>query len=162
VSGKYAAYRNDRGLKIAVAPTLELLGSGVLASLGPGESRAQVGVPVSIELDQAGRRLYASSGWFSRGVWFVGGGFGSQLSRRVGVSGSFSRSWTSSAGDAPPDISRDRAEVTAGVAYAVAMHVSIFASAAHTIATLAENGAGATMSAGMSFYVAPARIAARR
>src|SRR5437870_5446597 len=35
VSGKYAAYVNGRtGLKVAVAPTLEVLGTGVLSSLG--------------------------------------------------------------------------------------------------------------------------------
>jgi hypothetical protein len=35
--------------------------------------------------------------------------------------------------------------------------VSVCASASHAIATTAENGAGGTISAGASFYVAPAR-----
>jgi len=97
-SVKYSAYVNQRtGLKIAVAPTLELLGTGVLPSLGPTETRAQFGLPVSVELDREGKRFYASSGWFSRGVWFAGGGMGTQLTRRTGVSASFSHSWTTAA-----------------------------------------------------------------
>jgi hypothetical protein len=157
VSGKYAAPVGDRGVKIAVAPTLELLGTGVLSALGPDETRAQFGVPVSLEIDGDGRRAYFSSGWFSRGVWFAGAGVGIQVAQRVGVSGSFSRSWTSTPGDTAIDLSRDRAEFSGGVGVAVAPHVSVFGSASHTIATTAENGAGATISAGVSFYVAPAR-----
>ena len=155
VSGKYAAYVSDSGLKVAVAPTLELLGANVLPSLGPNEKRAQFGVPVSLELDSGGRRAYFSTGWFSRGVWFAGAGLGLQVHRRVGVSASFSRSWTS----VDPVLleSRDKAELSGGVGIALAPHVSVFASASHTIATSVENGAGATVSAGMSFYIPPPR-----
>jgi hypothetical protein len=156
VSVKYSAYVNGRtGLKVAVAPTLELLGTGVLPSLGPGETRAQLGLPVSVELDRAGRRFYASSGWFSRGVWFVGGGVGTQVTRRTGVSASFSHSWT--AGDPAVTPARDRSEVSGGVAFAATPNVSLFAAVGHTIATLDENGAGGTVSAGVSLFVAPQR-----
>lgn len=157
VSGKYLAYVNDRGVKVAVAPTLELLGTNVLTSLGPDEKRAQFGLPVSLELDGGGRRAYFSSGWFSRGVWFAGAGLGLQVRPRVGVSASFSRSWTSAPADPALALaeSRDKAEFSGGVGVALAPHVSVFASVAHTIATSAENGAGATVSAGISFYVPP-------
>jgi hypothetical protein len=43
------------------------------------------------------------------------------------------------------------------VAFAATSNVSLFASAGHTIATLDENGAGGTVSAGVSFFVAPQR-----
>jgi len=155
VSGKYLAYVNERGVKIAVATTLELLGTNVLTSLGPDEKRAQIGLPVSLELDGGGRRAYFSSGWFSRGVWFAGAGLGLQVRPRVGVSASFSRSWTSAPADPALGDSRDKAEFSGGVGVALAPHVSVFASAAHTVATSAENGAGATLSAGMSFYIPP-------
>jgi len=156
VSGKYAAYmNNDAGIKVAVAPTLELLGTGVLSSLGPDETRAQFGIPVSLEVDRDGKRFYGSTGWFSRGVWFAGAGMGMRLTRRTGLSASFSHSWTS----VDPTIAtpRDRTEVSGGLAFAATPNVSLFASLGHTIATLDENGAGATMSAGVSFYVAPQR-----
>ena len=152
-----SAYVNQRtGLKVAVAPTLELLGTGVLPSLGPTETRAQFGLPVSVELDREGRRFYASSGWFSRGVWFAGGGVGTQLTRRTGVSALFSHSWTTAADPLVTPV-RDRTEVSGGVAFAATSNVSLFASVGHTIATLDENGAGATASAGVSFFVAPQR-----
>jgi len=158
VSGKYAAFASERGVKIAVAPTLEILGTGVLSALGPDEARTQFGVPVSLEIDGDGRRVYFSSGWFSRGVWFAGAGVGLQVQRRVGVSGSFSRSWTSTP-DGTLGLARDRAEFSGGVAVALASHVSLFGAASQTIATAPENGSGATISAGMSFYIAPARPA---
>ena len=157
VSVKYSAYVNQRtGLKVAVAPTLELLGTGVLPSLGPTETRAQLGLPVSVELDREGKRFYASSGWFSRGVWFYGAGVGTQLTRRTGVSASFSRSWTTVA-DPAVTPARDRIEISGGLAFAATPNVSLFASVGHTIATLDANGAGGTVSAGVSFFVAPQR-----
>ncbi len=157
-TAKYAAYSSgDMGLKIAVAPTLEVLGAGVAASLGPGESRAQFGVPVSVEFDRDGRRFYASTGWFSRGVWFAGAGAGTQLTRRLGVLATFSRSWTSAAD--VTGVTRDRTELTGGVSYGLTSHVSAFGSVGRTIATLDENGAGTTVSGGVSFYVSPTAVA---
>ena len=158
VSAKYSAYvSHSSGLKVAVAPTLELLGTGVLPSLGPTETRAQFGLPVSVELDREGKRFYASSGWFSRGVWFYGGGVGTQLTRRTGVSASFSHSWTTVEDPTVAPV-RDRTELSGGLAFAATPNVSLFASVGHTIATLDENGAGGTVAAGVSFYVAPQRI----
>ena len=157
VSARYSAYVNQRtGLRVAVAPTLELLGTGVLPSLGPTETRAQLGLPVSVELDREGKRFYASTGWFSRGVWFFGGGVGTQMPRRTGVSASFSHSWTTAADPAATPV-RDRTEVSGGLAFAATPNVSLFASVGHTIATLDENGAGGTVVAGLSFFVAPQR-----
>lgn len=161
ISGKYAAYANDRlGLKIAVAPTVEVLGTGVLPSLPPGEARARFGVPVSVEMDRGGGRFYASAGWFSRDVWFAGAGAGVQVAPRVGLSASFSRSWTSV--DPATGLTRRRTEVSGGVAYALTRHVSAFGSLGRTIATLDENGAGTTFTGGVSFYISPSRISPPR
>ena len=146
-------------MKLAAAPTLELLGTGVLPSLGPDETRAQVGLPVSVEVDRGARRFYAASGWFSRGVWFAGGGAGFQATRRTGASASFSRSWTSV--DPVTGATRDRTELSGGLAYAVTGSMSAFASLTQTIATLPQNGAGTTLAGGVSFYVRPARTTAR-
>src|SRR6185436_10647728 len=95
-----------------------LLGSGALAALGPGDTRAQIGLPASVEIDRAGRRFYAASGWFSRGVWFAGGGAAIQASRRVAASASFSRSWTTTA-DPVSGLTRDRTELSGGAGYAL-------------------------------------------
>jgi hypothetical protein len=157
-SAKFSAYDNRRaGVKVAVAPTLELLGSGVLASLGARDTRAQVGIPVSAEIDRSGRRVYAASGWFSRGVWFAGGGASAQIAGRAALSISFSRSWTTP--DEASGVTRSRAEASGGIAYALTRSISAFASVSTTIATLPDNGAGTTLSGGVSFYVSPRRIA---
>jgi hypothetical protein len=160
-SGKYAAYASEPlGLKVAVAPTLEILGSGVAAGLAPGDSRVRFGLPVSFEVDRAGRRFYVSTGWFSRAVWFAGAGAGLQVAPRVGVSVSFSRSWTSI--DPVTGVARDRAELSGGAAYALTPHVSAFGAVDRTIATLDENGAGTTFTGGISFYVSPQPPARQR
>jgi len=52
---------------------------------------------------------------------------------------------------------RDRNEVSGGLSYAVSPQVSVFGSVGHTIATLDQNGAGATVGAGVAFFVAPRR-----
>jgi hypothetical protein len=160
-SAKIAAYENRRaGVKLAAAPTLELLGSGVLPSLGPNETRAQIGLPVSVEVDRGPRRFYAASGWFSRGVWFAGGGAGFQATRRTGASASFSRSWTTA--DPLTGATRDRMELSGGLAYALTGSMSAFASLTQSIATLPQNGAGTTLAGGVSFSVRPARTTPRR
>jgi len=154
-SVKYAAVDNRRtGIRIAVAPTLELLGSGVLASLGPRDTRAQIGLPASIEIDRPGTRLYGSTGWFSRGVWFAGGGVSLPVGGQAALSVSFSRSWTTA--DAITGQGRDRAEVSGGVGIGITRSITAFASASTTVATQPENGAGTTLSAGVSVYVKPA------
>lgn len=160
---KYAAWADDRlGIRVAVAPTLEVLGAGVLQSLGPNDARTQIGLPVSVELDRGGRRFYASSGWFSRGVWFAGAGAGVQATERIGISASFSHAWTTTPLDAAGVVARDRTEVSGGLSYAVASHVALFGTVGRTIATLDENGAGTTVSGGISFYVSPSPHPGRR
>jgi hypothetical protein len=155
-SGKYAAYSDDaRGLKLAVAPTLEVLGAGVMQVLGPGQARTEFGVPVSLEFDHGGRRFYASAGWFSGGVWFAGAGAGLQVTPRIGASAAFSYAWTTSSFDPTIAATRDRTELSGALSYAILPHVSVFGSVAQTVATLDENGAGTTIAAGLSFYISP-------
>jgi hypothetical protein len=137
-------------VKVAVSPIIEILGAGAVEALPPGESRYQVGIPVSLEVAQGSARMFAATGIFSRGAWFAGGGAGFQASPRVGVSMSFTRSW------APTDISginRDRRELSGGVSYFAKPQIGIYGSVGHTIATTDENGAGMTISGGVSFYL---------
>ena len=60
------------GFKVAVAPTLQLLGSGVVESLGVQQDRIRWGVPVSAEVSSGSTRLYGGGGYFSPGLWFSG------------------------------------------------------------------------------------------
>ena len=151
-----------RHFKIAVSPTLEILGAAVAASLNEGERRAQVGLPVSAEIDRGPLRVYGTGGFFSSGVRFAGAGAAMQASPHAIVSLGFSRSWR------PADVSdadgsiltagSDRTEISGGIGYIVMPRVAVFASIGRTIATLDENGAGTTVSGGVSFsFVAPAK-----
>lgn len=149
ISGKVSIF-DETDVKVAVSPIVEILGAGAVEALPPGESRYQVGLPVSLEVSQGSARMFAATGIFSRGAWFAGGGAGFQASPRVGVSLSFTRSW------APTDlagVNRDRRELSGGVSYFVKPQIGIYGSVGHTIATTDENGAGMSISGGVSFYL---------
>ncbi len=149
---------SSRSLKVAVAPTLEILGAGVVAALGAGTSRVQWGLPVGVELDRGSGRVYAGSGYFSRGVWYVGAGIGFQAAPRVAVGASVTRSWTSALANVTPIGLRDRNELSGSMLYAITPSVGVFGSAGHTIATIDANAAGATFAAGISLSARPSTI----
>ena len=139
------------GIKLAVAPTIEILGAGTLQSLAPNTSRTQFGLPVSLEIDRGTARVFASAGFFSQGVWFAGGGIGAQVSRRVAVSAAFSRAWTT---DPIVGTVGDRREVSGGIAFSSRPELSIFGSIGRTIATTDQDGAGTTLTGGVIFLIA--------
>ena len=141
------------GVQLAVAPTIEILGTGAEEALASGDSRTQFGLPVSMEIARGRARVFASSGFFTRGVWFAGGGAGVQATSRLAVSLSFSRAW---ANDAVTSVSRDRRELSGGASYFVKSHMAVFGSLGQTIATTDTDGAGTILSGGVMFLVTPA------
>ena len=155
ISSKIAVLTGASGVKLAVSPMIEVLGEGAIQALAPGEGRTQFGLPVSMEVGQGRVRVFASTGFFSRGVWFAGGGGGIQASPRLAVSLSFSRAW---AGDALTGLSRDRREFSGGVSYVVRPQMAVFGSLGRTIATSDADGAGTTVSGGVSFVLGPSAI----
>jgi len=148
VSGKIALLTGASGVKLAVSPVLEILSADAVQASAVGESRTQVGVPVSLEVAQGPARVFASTGFFSRGVWFAGGGVGIQAAPKVAVSLSFTRAW---AGDAANNVTGDRRELSAGGSYFVTPRVGVYGALGRTIATTDANGAGTTISGGVSF-----------
>jgi len=151
-SSKIALLTGASGVKVAVSPMIEILGEGAVQALPAGESRTQFGLPISLEVTQGAARVFASTGFFSRGAWFAGGGVGVQATPRVGVSLSFTRSW---GGPDASGVARDRREVSGGVSYFVTPHVGTYGSMGRTIATTDDNGAGTTVGAGVTFLLAP-------
>jgi hypothetical protein len=145
----------DTPVKVAVAPTLRLLGTAAREALSPEESQLQWGLPIIAEIDRGAGRVFASTGYFAHRTWFAGGGVGLQASPRVGVTVSFSRAWTTvdplvSTGEAST-----RNEISSAVSYAVAPQIAVFGSVGRTIATTDENGAGVSVAAGVSIYAKP-------
>jgi len=142
----------DSNVKLAVAPLLEILGTGAVQSLPAGESRYQVGVPVSLEVGGGAIRMFAATGFFTRGAWFAGGGTGFQLTPDMGASISFTRSWATTDVDG---LRRNRSEVSGGVSYFLTSQVAVYGSLGHTIATSDENGAGMSVGGGVTFLLTP-------
>ena len=156
ISGKYVVLTGiSSGVKLAVAPMIQILGAGAAQALPPGEGRMQFGLPVSLEITRGPARLFASTGFFSRGVWFAGGGTAAQVSPRLAMSLSFSRAW---ANDGLTGLSRDRRDLSGGASYFVRPHLAVFGSLGRTIATSDADGAGTTLSAGMTLFVVPSAI----
>ena len=141
---------DDQEIKVAVSPIVEILGPNAVQALAPGESRYQLGVPVSLEIAQGPARMFAATGFFSRGAWFAGGGAGFQASPRLGVSASFTRSWAKTDLEG---VTRDRRELSGGLSYFVKPQIGLYGSVGHTIATTDENGAGMSISGGVTFIL---------
>jgi hypothetical protein len=148
LSGKIAVYADDAGsVAVAVAPTLEIAGSAAMQGRS-GESRVHWGLPVSVQLDRAATRIYGSSGYFSPGIWYLGAGIGRSVADRVSVSGSVSRAW---AGTAIPSVpGQRRSEIGGGASYDVSSSVAVFGSVSRTLGMTPEEGAGTTLSVGVS------------
>ncbi len=143
------------GVKLAVAPTIEILGSGALQSLAPDVSRTQFGLPVSLEIDRRVARVFASAGFFSQRVWFAGGGVGAQATPRIGVSAAFSRAWRT---DPLDGIVGDRRELSGSVAFSPRADLSLYGSLGRTIATSDLDGAGTTLTGGVIFLLSSSTL----
>ena len=150
--GKVGLLGNDSPIKLAVAPTIMVLGEGAALGLAANESRTQFGLPVSAEFDAGPTRIYAGAGFFTRGIRFAGGGIAVRAASRVGLSVSLSHSWTTAD---LLGVVADRTEVTGTASYSIASSVALFGSVGQTIATTDQDGAGTTVSGGISVLLAP-------
>ncbi len=151
LGGKIGLFNNlDRGVKLAVSPTVAVLSTDTLASMAAGSSRVQFGLPLSFEVEHGSRRMYAGLGYYSNGSWFAGIGAGLQATPKVSVSLGFSRAWTNASTIDPTLVASDRNELSIGVSRAIVSLVSLYASISQTVATLDQDGAGTTVAAGVS------------
>jgi len=150
VNAKIGVFRNEaRGLKVAIAPTLEIL-SQEAVQFGPaGQGRAQFGLPVSVGIERGAVGIYGSTGYFSPGVWYAGTGGGARIAPRVGIGVSFSRAWLSSS-ISDPTVASARYDISGSVSVDLTSSVGVFGSIGRTVATSDENGAGTTISIGLS------------
>jgi hypothetical protein len=154
---KVGLYQSRRTtLRIATAPTLLVLGEGVVAALEPGAARVRWGLPFSAEVSRGRARLYGGGGYFAPGLWFSGVAAGAQVTDRTFVSGGFSRAWRGADTTGAPLSDRDRKEISAGVAHMLTPAIAAFGSLGRTVATLDANGAGTALSAGVSISFAAA------
>jgi hypothetical protein len=150
ISSKIALLTGGSGVKVAVSPMVEILGEGAVQGLASDHGRAQFGLPLSMEIARGPARVFGSAGFFTRGARFAGGGAGLQATPKVGVSLSFTRSWVDGSGTEAP---RDRRELGGGVSYFVRPQIGVYGALGQTIATTDDNGAGTTVSGGVTFFL---------
>jgi hypothetical protein len=156
VSGKIGVVTGERGRPaVAVAPTLEIVNGTASELVATGQRRAHWGLPVSAQIDHAGARLFVSSGYFSPGIWYAGGGASRALTDRVGVSVSFSHAWTRIATLDPALNGPSRNDLSGGGSYDLSPNFTVFGSIGRTIGTSVDNGSGTTVSFGLSVNAAP-------
>jgi hypothetical protein len=144
----------QRGFNVATAPTIEVLSEAAVAGAPTDRSRVQWGLPVSADVERGAARIYGSTGYFSPGVWFAGAGIATPLRNRVGVSLSFSRSWSSSASTDPALDTPKRNDLSAGGSFEVTPSIALFGSFGQTIATSPQYGGGRTFSVGLALTAA--------
>ena len=146
----------DRGLKLAVGPTLEILNQAAMLSGPAGQARTQWGLPVSIQLDREAGRIYASSGYFSPGIGVCGGRIRRSLGDRMGrVNVAQPRVDEPGGNGDAGDRGAEPYRPVGRVSFDVTPNIAVFGSIGQTIATAAENGAGTTISFGLSLSAGP-------
>jgi len=154
-TAKIGVYESrNHSFKMATSPTLQLLSKGIVESLEPGQNRVRWGLPVSAEVSSGATRLYGGGGYFSPGLWFSGVAIGFGITPKTNASVGVSRAWRRADSPDVPISDRDRKEVSGGVSYTVRPTISIFGSLGRTFRTLEENGAGTSISGGISIFFA--------
>lgn len=158
-STKVGLYESrTHSFQVASSPTVLVVGRGILDPSIPSQSRLRWGLPVTAEISRGGARLYGGGGYFSPGLWFGGAALGFRVDEKTMASAGFSRAWHRADVSGLPLSQRDRKEISGGLARALARNVVVFGSIGRTIATLDENGAGTTISGGLSVSVATAAV----
>jgi hypothetical protein len=156
-------WSSGNGFGYAVIPLVE-----VLSTQQPvGQHRVNWALPLSMELQRPGWRVYGSTGYFSRGSLFVSGALERTISERLWITGTISDSYSTRADVEPiPGLSRARADVSGGASYMATPTVMIFGSLGRTISAHDVNSATVSLSVGVSVNIAapppPKRKRARR
>jgi len=137
---------------VSISPTLEILSRNAVSDTTLGLSRANVALPISLEIDRDQFRAYGTAGYFSRGAVTLGGALERALTPRVTVLGTVSYSHTTH----PPrtsdlvDLSPFRIDAAGGVQVTLTPAITVSGSLGRTISGLDQNGARLTATAGLS------------
>ena len=136
------------GVGIAVVPLLQVLSAEPV----DGGGRVSWALPVSLELQRPGFRVYGSTGYFSRGSLFASAALEVPVAERVWATGTLSQSH-SMKDDAEADalgLSANRTDVSGGVTWAAADGLAIFGSLGRTLSTTDPNRTRVFLMGGLS------------
>ncbi len=116
---------------VALVPLVQVLS----AEPALGESRVSWGLPVAIEVQRSGWRMYGSTGYFSRGALFASGAIELPLGDRAWITGTLTQSHSTKA-DAGADalgLPSNRTDISGGVSWAAANRIALFGSVGRTL-----------------------------
>jgi hypothetical protein len=124
---------------LAVTPLIEI-------TTGSRTDRTGWALPVSAEVRRGGYRFYGSSGYFSRGAFFMGGAAEAPVGQRASITGTFTRSY-STRSDAASDVQGHLTDIGAGGYLTLTPSTGIFGTIGHSFAT---DAGGTWFGAGVS------------
>lgn len=133
---------------VAVVPVVEVLS----VAPAPDASRISWALPVSLEVQRTGWRVYGSSGYFSRGALFASGAVEIALTSRAWVTASLSESRSNKRDDFSEALgfSKIRTDVSGGAGVAIADSVAVFGTVGRTISRQDPNSSKIFISGGLS------------
>lgn len=140
----------DEVLGIAVTPTVEILSTSAITETG--YSRVNLVLPVNLEWRQGHTRVYGSTGYFTRGAYFLSGAWEQTLTDRLVVTGALSQAWATDDLALAEELGlrSSRTDVVGSVAYIVSPHLMLFGSGARTISDLDADATRYAFSFGVS------------
>lgn len=152
LNAKYSIRTPDRKrIGLAVTPIVEILDAPA-----PGGSRLAWAAPVSIELQRARYRVFATAGYFSRGALFSSGAVEMVATDRLILTGALIA--TRSTNDAPEadalSLSKSQVDISATAARVITPSIAVFCGAGRSLAH-ADGEGSFSVSGGVSFTFAP-------
>lgn len=140
---------HESGVGFAVVPVLEVLSTDP----GPDRSRLNWALPASMEVQRQRVRVFASTGYFSRGSLFASGAVELTVSDRLWVTGMLTSSYSTKADELSRalGLSKSRTDAHGGVAYLVAPAVTVFGGAGRTVSRQDANSASLMVNGGLAF-----------
>jgi hypothetical protein len=133
---------------VAVSPVLEVLSAPL-----PGDSgRVHWGLPVSVEVRRNGWRTYGTAGYFSRGALFASGAVEVPVSPRAWVTAAISQSHSMKSDDLSfaLGLSKNRTDVSGGLAFSLRPAVVLFGSIGRTISRQDASATSVMFTTGLS------------
>lgn len=151
VYGKAAVYNPDkpgRRVGVAMIPVLEI-------APGNADHHLGWGFPVSVEVRGDGLRMYGSSGYFSRGAFFVAAAVEARAGDHASIAGTLARSAATEDTAASPlsSIARSQTDLGVSVAYALSNTAGLFGTLGRTSA--ADDAGGFWFGGGISIRMSP-------
>lgn len=137
------------GFGVAVVPILTVLsGEADIA-----RRRASWGIPVALELQQDGWRVFGSVGYFSQGSVFASGALEATISPRLTLTGTLTQSHSTIDDDPAMTLvlARTRTDISGGATWMMRPGFAFFGSVGRTISQQDANAASLVLSGGVSF-----------